>query len=261
MSPHLSFSLFWFFYFAALGIHFPYFSLYLHENAGLSGTEAGIVLSTWPLVGIFVQPLWGQIADRTGHRSLILATLTIASAVGFYFLERVHGFVPLTLATAALSVVGTSVLPVSFSISFAAFRDDGPHAFGRARVWGTVGFTILVVGFPWLLHGYQQRAGLVATTSGPSEPGLEIMFATTAVFTLLAGIVGFFLPREGAVAWRSERGDWRHLLRHRPMLRLVGFALLAYLFVQGPMVLFPLYVRSFEAVSIRSASLDFDAAA
>jgi PPP family 3-phenylpropionic acid transporter len=245
MSAHLSFSLFWFFYFGALGIHFPYFSLYLHENAGLSGTEAGVVLSTWPFVGIIAQPLWGQIADRTGHRSLILAVLTIASAVGFYFLERVHGFVPLTLATAALAVVGTSVLPVSFSISFAAFRDDGPHAFGRARVWGTVGFLILVVGFPWILHRYQLWAELEAVAGGPSEPGLEIMFAATALLTLLAGIVGFFLPRAGAIAWRAKRGDWRHLLRHPPMRRLILFALFAYLFVQGPMVLFPLYVRSF----------------
>jgi PPP family 3-phenylpropionic acid transporter len=245
MSPHLSFSLFWFFYFAAIGIHFPYFSLYLHENVGLNGVEAGIVLSTWPLVGILAQPLWGQIADRTGHRSLILAGLTIATAVGFYFLERVHGFMPLTLATAALAVVGTSVLPVSFSISFAAFRDDGPHAFGRARVWGTVGFLILVVGFPWILHRYQREMGLRAVAGGPSEPGLEIMFAATALFTLLAGLVGLFLPRAGATAWRANRGDWRHLLRHVPMQRLVVFTLFAYLFVQGPMVLFPLYVRSF----------------
>jgi PPP family 3-phenylpropionic acid transporter len=47
------------------------------------------------------------------------------------------------------------------------------------------------------------------------------------------------------VAWRADRGDWRHLLRHPPMLRLVLFTLLAYVCVQGPMVMFPLYVRSF----------------
>jgi PPP family 3-phenylpropionic acid transporter len=244
MSPRVSFSLFWFFYFAGLGVHFPYFSLYLHENAGLSGTQAGIVFSTWPLVGILAQPLWGQLADLTGHRSRILALLTVAAAAGFYAAGLVHGFVPLVLVTAALAVFGTSVLPVSFSISFAAFRDDGPHAFGLARVWGTVSFLILVVGFPRILHHYQAAAGLRAVEGGPSEPGLEIMFPLTAGFVLLAGIVGFFLPREGAVAWRAQRGEWRHLMHHPPMLRLSVFTLLAYLFVQGPMALFPLYVRS-----------------
>lgn len=245
MSPRLSFSLFWLFYFAGLGIHFPYFGLYLHENAGLSGTQAGMVLSTWSLIGIVVQPVWGQLADRTGHRSLVLAALTLATAVGFLALQYIHGFLPLLFATAALSVFGAPVLPVSFSISFAAFREDGPHAFGMARVWGTVSFLILVVGFPWMLHRYQSAAGLVAVAGGPSEPGLEILFVTTAGFTLIAGIIAFFLPRGGAVAWRAGRGDWRQLLRHRPLQRLLVFALGAYLCLQGPMILFPLYVRSF----------------
>jgi len=244
MSPRLSFSLFWFFYFAGLGIHFPYFSLYLHENAGLSGTEAGIVLSTWALVGMIAQPLWGQLADRTGHRSVILALLTLVSAVGFCAPALVQGFAALTLVTAILAIFGTSVLPVSFSISFAAFRDDGPHAFGLARVWGTVSFLILVVGFPRILHYYQAAAGLTAAPGGPSEPGLGIMFPLTALCVLSAGVVGFFLPRTGAVAWRAQQGEWRHLTRHAPMWRLVIFTLLAYRFIQGPMALFPLYVRS-----------------
>jgi PPP family 3-phenylpropionic acid transporter len=244
MSARLSLSLFWFFYFAGLGIHFPYFSLYLHENAGLSGTQAGMVLSTWPLIGIIVQPLWGHLADRTGHRSLVLAGLTVATAGGFLALQYVHGFLPLIAATAALSMFGTPVLPVSFSISFAAFREEGAHAFGLVRVWGTISFLILVVGFPWLLHRYQAAAGLQVVAGGPSEPGLEIMFAATAAFTLIAGVIAFFLPRGGAVAWRAHRGDWLRLLRHRPMQRLLVFTLGAYLCVQGPMVLFPLYVRS-----------------
>lgn len=199
----------------------------------------------WPLVAIVVQPLWGQIADRTGQRSLVLAVLTLVTAVAFYLMQYVHGFVPLVAATAMLASFGASVLPVSFSISFAAFRDDGPHAFGRARVWGTVSFLILVVGFPWLLHRYQASAGLVAVAGGPSEPGLEIMFASTAALTLIAGMIAFLLPRRGAVAWQAERGDWHHLLRHPPMLRLLAFTLLAYLCVQGPMIFFPVYVRSF----------------
>lgn len=245
MSPRLSLSLFWFFYFAGLGIHFPYFSLYLHENAGLSGTQAGMVLSTWPLVGIVVQPVWGQVADRTGRRSLVLTLLTLATAVGFLALPYVRGFMPLVLATAALAVVGTPVLAVSFSISFAAFREEGARAFGLTRVWGTVGFLLLVVGFPFLLHRYQAANGLVAVEGGPSEPGLELMFTVTGLLTLIAGVIGLWLPRRGAAAWRAAASDWRRLARHGPMLRLLGFTLGAYLCVQGPMVLFPLYVRSF----------------
>ena len=50
-------SLVWVFALGGLGLFFPYYSLYLRENAGLSGTQVGAVLAVLPLVGIVVQPL------------------------------------------------------------------------------------------------------------------------------------------------------------------------------------------------------------
>ena len=76
-------TLFWFTYFGSLGIFFPYFSLYLRENANLSGTELGFVLAVSPLIGMVAQPLWGQVADRTGARGRLLAFLTLATALGY----------------------------------------------------------------------------------------------------------------------------------------------------------------------------------
>ena len=75
-------TLFWFIYFGSLGIFFPYFSLYLRENAGLSGTELGVILAIPSLVGMIAQPFWGQVADRTGARGRILALLTLGTALG-----------------------------------------------------------------------------------------------------------------------------------------------------------------------------------
>src|SRR5512134_3677975 len=99
----LPLALFWFLYFSGLGIFFPYFTLYLHENAGLDGTEIGIVLATLPLGGIVAQPLWGYVADRTGARSAILVLVTAGAAVGFAALYPVRSFPAIVAATAALS--------------------------------------------------------------------------------------------------------------------------------------------------------------
>jgi PPP family 3-phenylpropionic acid transporter len=52
------------------------------------------------------------------------------------------------------------------------------------------------------------------------------------------------LPHTDALVVRAQRGDWRRLLRHRPFVRLLVFALFAYFFLQGPMILFPLFVRA-----------------
>lgn len=237
-------ALFWFLYFAGLGVFFPYYSLYLRENAGLTGTQVGLVMAMLPLVGIVAQPLWGHVADRTGARIAVLAWLSFGSGLGYLALTTARGFWGYLLGTAVLSVFATAVVPVSISVTLAAFRDGGPHAFGLIRVWGTLGYLALVVGFPWALHQRQAAHGLAAPAGGPSEPGLKLMFAVIAAFSFAAALVGPFLPREGAVELRAPRGDWRRLLRLGPALRLTLFTLGAYVCLQGPMSLFPLYIRA-----------------
>ena len=230
-------SAYWFLYFTGLGVFFPFFSLYLRENAGLSGTEVGAVMATLPLVGMVAQPLWGQLADRSGARSTILVLLTVASAVAFAALAAAQGFAALLLGTAALATVSTAVVPVSLSVTFAALRGRGAHAFGLVRVWGTIGYLLAVALFPWALHHWAPRA------ADGGEPGLAALFPVTAACTLAAALVWPWLPRHGAAALRAERGEWRVLLRGRPLRRLLAFTLGGYLFLQGPTALFPLFVR------------------
>lgn len=233
-------TLFWFIYFGSLGILFPYFSLYLRESAGLSGTELGVILAIPPFVGMIAQPFWGQVADRTGARSGILAWLTLGTALGYLGLGFVQGFWPIVAAMIALALVGTAVFPILTSVSFGILRGAGPHAFGHVRVWGTIGFFVLVVAFPMLLQA--QRA-----PHGPErllQPGLELMFPVMAATVSVAACVAFFLPKKGAVALRAVRGDWRELLRNRTFVRFLWFALIAHFLMHGPMWLFPLFVRS-----------------
>src|SRR5918999_1297863 len=237
-------TLFWFVYMGSVGIVLPYYSLYLRENAGLSGTELGWVLAILPLVSIAVQPFWGQVADRTGARSRIVAFLSIGSALGYLALALAEGFWAILLATAALAFFGTAVLPITVSVSLAILRNAGPHAFGFVRVWGTVGYFVLIVTFPWILNRYQTAHGIVETQGEISEPGLEIMFIVTAVLTVAAALIGLFLPREGVVSTRAARGDWRLLFASNAYIRFLVFSFAAYLLSQGPMWLFPLFVRS-----------------
>lgn len=189
-----------------------------------------------PLVGMVAQPLWGQLADRSGARSAILALLTVLSALGYLTLTWLHGFAALACGTALLAAAATAVVPVSLSVTFSALRGRGPHAFGLVRVWGTVGYLLAVALFPWALHQ-------LAPPSGGAEPALTAMFPATAAFTLAAAAVWPWLPRRSPAIHRAGRGEWRVLLRSSPLRRLLAFSLAGYLFLQGPMSLFPLFVR------------------
>jgi PPP family 3-phenylpropionic acid transporter len=237
-------TLFWFTYFGSLGIFFPYFSLYLRENAGLSGTELGIILAVSPLVGMVAQPLWGQVADRTGARGRVLAFLTLATALGYAGLGLAEGFWHILIAVAALAAVGTAIFPLMNSVSLALLREQGRHAFGRVRVWGTIGYFVVVLVFPWLLQWYQPNGVARSPVRTVSEPALGFMFPITAFLVLASAAIAFFLPQTGAVALRAERGDWRELMHNRAFLRFLLFALTAHFLMHGPMWLFPLFVRS-----------------
>jgi PPP family 3-phenylpropionic acid transporter len=243
-------ALVWFFGLGAFGLSLPFFGLYLHENAGLGGMRVGIVLALVPLVGMAVQPLWGQAADRSGARARLLVVIAAGAALGYAALFAARGFPALLAATALLAVFQTAFVPATVSVTFALARDAGAHAFGLSRVWGTVGFLLFVVAFPYGLDAVQRTRGLAAAPGGPSEPGLELMFAVAGGAILAAGLAALRLPREGAAAVRAPRGDWRRLARHGPYLRVLGFAFAGYVCLQGPLNLFPVFVRA------RGGSLD-----
>jgi PPP family 3-phenylpropionic acid transporter len=83
-SPRLlAISSVWFFALGGLGLFFPFYSLYLSENLGLSGAEIGWVLACLPLVGILAQPVFGRLADRTGSRARLLVGLALGAGASY----------------------------------------------------------------------------------------------------------------------------------------------------------------------------------
>ena len=70
------------------------------------------------------------------------------------------------------------------------------------------------------------------------------MFPVTAALVFISAFIAWFLPKQGAVALRAERGDWRELLHNRAFVKFLLFALAANFLMHGPMWLFPLFVRS-----------------
>ena len=232
---------YWFLYLGALGILLPFFSLYLGDNAGLNGTEVGIVVTMSPLVALVAPTTWGRIADRSRSPVRVLAAATFGVALFTAIFASLRGFPALVAGAIALALFGTGVVPLVISATLAALGEEAPYGFGRVRVWGTVGFLIVVVVFPPLLHALAatpQPAG-----PGPAEPALWIMFPAASLMVLAAAWVALRIPQAPALDVPARRGHWLELLRHPPFVRLLGLSFGTYLFFQGPMSLFPLYLR------------------
>jgi MFS family permease len=119
-------ALVWFLYMAGFGLYFPYWSLYLKENAGLTAGKTGMVLAVLSLMGILSQPFWGQIADRTGSRTRVLTGIIAGASIGFVGLYVARGFGGLLLANAFFAGFHTAVIPMTVAVSLATLRDAGP---------------------------------------------------------------------------------------------------------------------------------------
>ncbi len=243
MRPAPLLSAYWFVVLGGLGTFFPFYSLYLNENAGLTGPQVGIVMAVVPLVGMIVQPLWGQVADRTGSRTRVLVVLSTGAAAGYAALYPARDFATILAATTLMALFSSAVIPACVAVSFALLQAREPYGFALVRAWGTVGFLVAVVLFPELLD-LLAPSDATPTATGAANPALGLMFPVSALCHLIGAGIAWRLPAHGSVTTRAERGDWRSLLRHGPFVRLLAFTFGSYLFLQGPIVLFPIYVRS-----------------
>jgi PPP family 3-phenylpropionic acid transporter len=243
-SPPKSISLVWLFALGGLGLFFPFFSMYLDENVGLTGSEIGGVMAMIPAIGIFAQPLWGVVADRSGLRARMLAVLCLGAGACYMLLFAADGFGAILAGTALLALFAAAIVPSAVAVTLALTAGGGPHGFGRVRVWGTIGFLLLVATFPRALRLLGFEDGAFGSAAGASEPGLGLLLPITGALTIAAGLAALRLPRTTALSLQAAEGDWLTLLRHPPYIRVLAFAMLGYFFLQGPMGMFALYVRA-----------------
>ena len=248
--PMGAFSLaaFWFLYMSGLGVIFPYLSLYLRDNAGLSGTQLGLALAMQPLLGIIASPLWGQWADRTGHRRGTLCVLACGAAVRYCLVPQATAFPVLLLCLAFLAAFAAPAMAGAASLSFAVLGPGGAMRFGRLRAWGTVGYLLMILVFPALLTLLGGEAAVAGSTRG-----LGLIFPIAATFCLGAALVLFRVPPSDAISVRARREDLGELLRRAAYRRLLVLALFAFGLLSGPIALFPVFVAdrggSIETIS------------
>ena len=228
----------WWLILGALGLFFPFYTLYLKDGVGLSGTAVGIVAATLPTMGLVAQPLWGRIADRTGSRTRVLVWVCIGASVGYSALAWPSSAIGMILGTLFLAFFSTALIPSCVSVSLASLPAPNARAYGRVRVLGTIGFAVSVGLTPYALRLFDAAAGL------PDADSLGYLLPIAGGLILCAAWTAGRLPTAGPVGLRAQGGDWRDLFRNGRFVRVLIFSFLTYLFTQGAMVLFPLLIRA-----------------
>ena len=190
--PYWRLSLYYFFYFAFIGVFSPYFTLYL-QGLSLSATDIALLMSQMQLMRLLAPTFWGWLADKRGRRVDIIRLSALCASVGFtgFFLTDnfLLMFVPMTL----MAFFWSASLPLVESLTFAHLGAQH-HRYSQIRVWGSVGFIVAV-----LLGGLLLDA-------------LPISDVPAMVFVVLIGILimafkvpeGLPIPRSGAAEAADE---------------------------------------------------------
>lgn len=229
----------WFVLLVGTGFVFPYFGLYLTQTAKLTGTEAGFVLATIPIVSVFVQPLLAALSDRSGARTRVLSGLAFASACALLLIYRASGFWPLVLATALYAACSVTLAPGLWAVSFALISAISPRAMGYARGAGTLGFGVAVVSFPWL-SSWLSTSGIIPS----SHSALSSIFPLAALATLIAAFAFSRLPRTAEATRRASMKELATIAKNGPFLRLLLLMFLAFFCFHGPTIFFPVLIQA-----------------
>jgi PPP family 3-phenylpropionic acid transporter len=143
--PALWMSAAYFTFYAGIACWAPYIVLY-YQLLGLSGAQIGILTAIMPLGMVFLAPVWGSLADTWSIHRLILRTVLLITAVVALSLTTVSGFWQVAILIVAFTLFGTTASPLLDSYGVTLGAEKGT-SFGQLRVWGSVGYTLVV----WLV--------------------------------------------------------------------------------------------------------------
>ncbi len=133
---------FYFAYYAAIGVLVPYLGLYLQAR-GLSAAEMGLAFGLLALTRIVSPYFWGAVADARGRMPVVLGTLggALACFLALPWMPST-GWMLTMIVLYGLLVNGTMA---QFEVVTFAHLGAAHQGYTRIRLWGSVGFLVLVL--------------------------------------------------------------------------------------------------------------------
>ena len=132
------FILFYIWHYIAIGVFYPFLSLYLAQ-AGFDGVQMGLLFGLTPIVSLLVQPVWGIVADVLSmRRRLVTAACVVSGLVGL-LLPLGQGFAWVMAVLLALTLVRSPILPIANAVTLEALSPRRER-FPQIRLWGSLSF-------------------------------------------------------------------------------------------------------------------------
>jgi len=148
MFPYWRLSSFYFFYFALIGSWLPFWPLYL-EDLGYSPKDIGILAGVMMGTKVFSPSIWGWLASKTSKRTQVIRYGAFFSLFAFSFIWIDQRFYSLLLIIFIFSFFWNAIL-AQFEVVTLSHLRLRYHRYSQIRVWGSVGFILVVSVLGWL---------------------------------------------------------------------------------------------------------------
>jgi PPP family 3-phenylpropionic acid transporter len=192
--PYWRLSGFYFFYFACLGVIVPYWSLYL-DWEGFNAAEIGELTAILLFSRIVAPNLWAWLADHSGHRMRLVRWVSFLSIFCFAGIFLNQSYLWIAIVLLSFSFFWNASLP-QFEVTTLNHLGPHSHHYSRVRVWGSIGFIVIVIALGHLLETSSLSliplaliAMLVAiwlvSLTVPDAPAQDSVEVVTPILTLL----------------------------------------------------------------------------
>lgn len=182
------------------GFLIPFVGLFFRRQ-GLSGTEIGLLSTMSAVAALLAAPLWGRWSDRAASRRRVLQVALVATALTVMALsqQRVFGWMALVVSVQALAGAGAE--PLSDTLALDVTRGASQHGFGSVRVWGSLGWALIVSLGGWLVERTSLFVGFVGYAASLAVSALILELVNLAPSPARSGAAA---PRTSV--WSVARG-------------------------------------------------------
>lgn len=179
--------LLFFFQYAAIGVYFTFINVYF-RNAGLSGTDIGLLNMISALVGVAGSIGWGYLSDLTSKPHIIISAGAAGALISAQFIPHVSGFWAFLLFSSLGSLMNSAPGTLVDSTTLVLLGNQRED-YGRYRLGGSFGYIIATI-----LSGFIfQRFGLQLIF-----PGYGIVMGSFAVAALWLPAVSIHIGSQGS---------------------------------------------------------------
>jgi MFS transporter, PPP family, 3-phenylpropionic acid transporter len=144
--------------FAGNGFIIPFIGLFF-VGVGLTGTQIGLLGTLIGLAGLIAAPAWGHWSDRSTNPRTMLRFVLISTAVLQLLVSQQSTFLMLAILLVIDSLLTSGIFPIS---NIFTLEVSGKEGYGGVRLWGSLGWAIMVLVAGWLI----ERFGLIVGFAG-----------------------------------------------------------------------------------------------